>query len=168
MYKNVISVPEKTKPRLLQNYLLFKMYSLLSLLVPLLLIAFQVFLWLGRALIAPLKDIPGPFWARFTSLWYFNRVSKGNFQYENIRLHQMYGPVVRVAPNQYSISDPSAIKTIYGSGTRFSKSAWYDVWRQPGQWNVFSQRDIKKHGSLNNSFLVGHSTSSETSSTESH
>lgn len=31
------------------------------------------------------------------------------------------GPVVRIAPNQYSIDDPSSAKIIYGHGTDFVK-----------------------------------------------
>lgn len=31
------------------------------------------------------------------------------------------GPVVRIAPNEYSVDDPEAMKTIYGHGTKFVK-----------------------------------------------
>lgn len=31
------------------------------------------------------------------------------------------GPIVRIAPNYYSIDDMEAIKTIYGHGTEFIK-----------------------------------------------
>lgn len=31
------------------------------------------------------------------------------------------GPVVRIAPNEYSIDDPAAAKIIYGSGRAFVK-----------------------------------------------
>lgn len=31
------------------------------------------------------------------------------------------GPVVRIAPNEYTIDDPDAIKIIYGHGTNFVK-----------------------------------------------
>lgn len=109
----------------------------------------QLLVRLSRALFSPLKDIPGPFWTRFTTLWYFSRVRQGQFELENIRLHQRYGPIVRIAPNQYSISDISAIKSVYGAGTQFAKSAWYDAWKHPQQWTVFTDRDIKRHGNLN-------------------
>ncbi|KAJ5688989.1 hypothetical protein N7462_003381 [Penicillium macrosclerotiorum] len=108
----------------------------------------------------PLKAIPGPFWARFTSLWYFNRVRKGRFEYENIDLHRQYGPIVRVAPNQYSINDVSAIKIVYGAGTQFAKSAWYDGWKNPAQWTVFSDRDIKRHADTRKRFTSLYSMSS--------
>lgn len=31
------------------------------------------------------------------------------------------GPIVRIAPNEYSIDDPAAAKAIYGSGRGFVK-----------------------------------------------
>lgn len=124
------------------------MHSQIFVLLPILFVALQLLGRLSRALSSPLKDIPGPFWARFTTLWYFKRVQRGSFEHDNISLHQKYGPVVRVAPNQYSISEPAAIKTVYGTGSRFAKSAWYDAWKHPAQWTVFSDRDIKRHGAI--------------------
>ena len=69
----------------------------------------------------PLRDIPGPFLARFTRLWYFFAIYKGDFELANIGLHKKYGPIVRIAPNEYSIDDFEAAKTIYGHGTSFVK-----------------------------------------------
>lgn len=31
------------------------------------------------------------------------------------------GPIVRIAPNEYSFEDLQAVKTIYGHGTKFAK-----------------------------------------------
>lgn len=69
---------------------------------------------------SPLHKIPGPYIARFTRLWYFNRVRPGKFHHENIELHQKYGLIVRVALNLYSINMPN--KTVYGIGSKFTKS----------------------------------------------
>jgi hypothetical protein len=78
-----------------------------------------------QVLLDPLRSIPGPFLARFTRLWYFYNVYKGDFEITNIKLHEKYGPIVRVAPNQYSVDDPDAAKTIYGHGTSFVKVGRY-------------------------------------------
>ncbi|KAJ5731666.1 uncharacterized protein N7483_006174 [Penicillium malachiteum] len=136
------------------------MYTHLLLLIPILWVGIQVTLKLGRAIFSPLKNIPGPFWTRFTSLWYFKQLYNGKFEHENIRLHQKYGPIVRIAPNQYSISDVSAIKTVYGSGSKFPKSAWYDGWKHPQQWTVFADRDIKRHSDTRKRFTSLYSMSS--------
>lgn len=136
------------------------MLANLLFLLPVFFLFFHLLLRVGRALFSPLIDIPGPFWTRFTSLWYFSRVRGGQFEHENIKLHQQYGPIVRIAPNQYSISDISAIKTVYGTGSQFAKSAWYDGWKHPQQWTIFADRDIKRHGNSSPNhlaYLVPHS-----------
>ncbi|KPM34793.1 hypothetical protein AK830_g11789 [Neonectria ditissima] len=55
------------------------------------------------------------------------------------------GPIVRIAPNEYSIDDPSAVQVIYGSRGRFTKSSWYDASEFPGQPNIFSDHNIERH-----------------------
>lgn len=102
-----------------------------------------------------LQSIPGPFWARFTRFWYFRRLWNGHFEDDNIRLHNQYGPIVRIAPDHYSINDRAALKTIYGTGTKFAKAAWYEGWKHPDpqRWTLFPDRDIKRHGWLLSSFF---------------
>ncbi|KAJ5353128.1 cytochrome P450 pisatin demethylase [Penicillium brevicompactum] len=98
--------------------------------------------------ISPSFLIPGPILARFTNVWYLWQMKRGDFHHTNIRLHQENGSIVRIAPNYYSISDPSAIKTIYGHGSKFEKSEWYDAWNfgpTSGFTNLFSERSSKKH-----------------------
>lgn len=46
-----------------------------------------------------------------------------------MHLHSKYGSLVRVGPNEVSVSDLAAIKAIYGPGTKFRKSDWYSVWQ---------------------------------------
>lgn len=67
------------------------------------------------ALLSPLRNVPGPASARFTNLFYLNRVRHGRFHHENKTLHSKYGPVLRLGEDLVSIDDPSAVKTIYGS-----------------------------------------------------
>ena len=47
------------------------------------------------------------------------------FRAHHLTLTHTQGPIVRLAPNRYSISDPTAIRTIYGTGSKFSKSEFY-------------------------------------------
>lgn len=103
---------------------------------------------LFQSFTSPLRDIPGPFWTRFSKLWYLKHVKQGHFEKENIQLHKQYGPVVRLGPNLYSISDAAAVKTVYGTGSKFPKSDWYESWRQPGpnHWTLFSDTNIRGHG----------------------
>lgn len=59
----------------------------LAVLIPLVALALRV--W--RALSTPLRDVPGPFAARFTRLWYLKNVWRGDFEKVNVRLHDRYG-----------------------------------------------------------------------------
>jgi cytochrome P450 len=57
------------------------------------------------------------------------------------------GPIVRLAPNRYSISDPTAIRTIYGPGSKFSKSDFYRPFGALDETHadLFSERINAKH-----------------------
>lgn len=77
------------------------------------------------AIMDPLRGIPGPFLARFTRLWYFFELYKGSFEISNVGLHKTYGPIVRIAPNEYSVDDMEAAKLIYKVGNGFVKVCIY-------------------------------------------
>jgi len=69
-------------------------------------------------------------------------------EYQGIRLGlSILGPVVRIAPNRYSITDPAAFKTIYGHGSKFIKSKFYYAFGHPDltKLDLFSERDIASH-----------------------
>lgn len=76
----------------------------------------------------PLASIPGPFWASLSRLWMTKHAWDGDMNVTMIALHDKHGRLVRTGPWEVSVSDPGAIKTIYGAGTRFRKSDWYSVW----------------------------------------
>jgi len=95
-----------------------------------------------RATLSPLRTLPGPRWARFSRLWYLKAAWAGDFEQTNINLHERYGrvlnlnlwlstyglgPIVRIAPGEYSIDDPNAIKIVYGSGSKFVKACTPDL-----------------------------------------
>lgn len=103
-------------------------------------------------LISPLRSIPGPFAARFTHLYYLHSLSTGQFHTQNIILHAKYGPIVRVAPNTYSLS--FAPKEIYSVGSKATKSAWYKGWKHPSpqRWTLFTERGGKRHAEARRTF----------------
>ena len=73
----------------------------------------------------PFKDIPGPFWASVTTLWYFRAVRYARGQDHQLPIHKKYGTFVRIGPNLVQISDPAAIETIYGPKYEFIKGEFY-------------------------------------------
>ncbi len=47
--------------------------------------------WIVNFTTDPLRDVPGPFIARFTKLWLFRQYVNGDFHETNIQLHKKYG-----------------------------------------------------------------------------
>ncbi|KAK4185788.1 benzoate 4-monooxygenase cytochrome P450 [Podospora australis] len=74
---------------------------------------------------SPLRNIPGPFFASFTRLWHIHRILKGDQNLELIRLHEKHGHIVRIAPNEVSLSHPDAVKKVLAAPLR--KGDWYKV-----------------------------------------
>lgn len=107
---------------------------------------------------SPTRQIPGPFLARFTRLWYLHSVWKGNHRYDAHKLHRKYAtdsyyaPMVRLAPNLFSIMD--ADKRVYGIGSKMQKSSWYKAWSPPApdKYTLFSDQDIHRHNSSRRKF----------------
>jgi hypothetical protein len=68
------------------------------------LITIFVFFTLGyvvyQRVFAPLAGVPGPFWASLGKGWLIARAKKGDLHRELIRLHELHGPLVRVAPEE--------------------------------------------------------------------
>ena len=61
----------------------------------------------------PLASIPGPFWASVSRLWYMYRIYVGDMHHVQRKLHEKYGPVVRIAPNEVSTAELAALPKIY-------------------------------------------------------
>lgn len=80
-----------------------------------------VFRTLYHAYVTPLRDIPGPLLAKFTRLWLLRAIYTRKYHEINSQLHQKYGPIVRLAPNEYSIDDPEAASIIYRSKDQLIK-----------------------------------------------
>jgi hypothetical protein len=83
-------------------------------------VLYTVFVVIQLAL-DPLRAVPGPLPARVSRLWFLFKIYQGNFERTNIALHEKYGPIVRIAPNEYSIDDIDAARLIYGHKTTFLK-----------------------------------------------
>ncbi|KAH7171270.1 cytochrome P450 [Dactylonectria macrodidyma] len=92
-----------------------------------------------------LRHIPGPFFAGCTRLWKLNHVRRGEMEKVQMRLHARYGPVVRIAPNEVLISDPSAVKSIYGHTSNFGKTKFYIPFGTKDNDDLFTDPNIARH-----------------------
>ncbi|ETS80078.1 hypothetical protein PFICI_07607 [Pestalotiopsis fici W106-1] len=101
----------------------------------------------------PLRHVPGPFPAKITELWRTRRYMLGNWHQDILDLHKLYGPIVRVSPNEVSIVDKNALVSVFGHGKGTKKTSWYDVWKIPGLSNslwyqFFNSTDPTEHSFL--------------------
>lgn len=116
--------------------------------IPLLFLSY----WLAWVVYArtlhPLASIPGPFWASLSRTWYMRRAYDGNIEVVQRELHARLGPIVRIAPDEVSISDPSAIPLVYRSQKPLQKTDYYLVYRNTDitkQPDMFTSIDESEH-----------------------
>ncbi|KAH8648613.1 cytochrome P450 [Xylariales sp. PMI_506] len=76
--------------------------------------AYTIGILIYNATLHPLRSYPGPLLSRMSILPYLRQLAAGDLHRHVAELHRKYGPVVRIAPNQLSFTDPSAWKDIYG------------------------------------------------------
>ncbi|KAJ5677809.1 Cytochrome P450 [Penicillium maclennaniae] len=90
------------------------------------LVALTLFIFYGvhiviyRLYAHPLAGFPGPKLAAATSLYefYYDVVKSGMYIWEIERMHQQYGPIVRINPHELHIKDPYYYEEIHASGSR--------------------------------------------------
>ncbi|KAF7713894.1 Cytochrome P450 monooxygenase [Penicillium ucsense] len=80
----------------------------------------------------PLRSFPGPWLAGATSSWkaYKEVIKKQTLAQELFALHEKYGNIVRIAPNELHFGTPSAFHDIYNSSKRWDKDP--GLYRTPG------------------------------------
>src|SRR5271156_5155469 len=89
-----------------------------------------------RLYFSPLSKVPGPKLAAVSTLYYTFHEFYGDRHFFIDRLHHKYGPLVRIGPNYVSISEPSAVKEIYGVGSWDKpRGGWYTHFSAYGEDN---------------------------------
>jgi hypothetical protein len=68
-----------------------------------------------------ISSVPGPWVASITDLWRASAVSRGQFHLVNRKLHEQYGPLVRIGPRCVSVGDSREVSTIYSIRNVFAK-----------------------------------------------
>ncbi|KAH6665171.1 putative benzoate 4-monooxygenase cytochrome P450 [Halenospora varia] len=91
--------------------------------------------------------VPGPGLYAFTSWRLAYEDWKGTRTRTIHQLHQRYGSVVRIGPNEISFNSLSALKTIYGAGSGFERTSFYRMFDVYGKQNLFTFASPKEHGS---------------------
>ncbi|ETS85357.1 hypothetical protein PFICI_03382 [Pestalotiopsis fici W106-1] len=106
-----------------------------------------------------LRHIPGPFWARFTHLWIIRHILRGRYIDKMLELHVQYGPVVVLAPDVVSVSDPAEIKNIGKVRSAWGRAKGYQALRfapGPAGDSILSMRDDKAHARMRAKLMPGY------------
>lgn len=98
----------------------------------------------------PLYRFPGPFLAAWGHLPYTYWLFTQRQPFKLAELHQKYGSVVRIAPNQLSFNSAASYQDIYGSRQgqhqTFLKSNFYDAGAfSPQAHSIIAERDPIRH-----------------------
>jgi benzoate 4-monooxygenase len=83
------------------------------------------------AFLDPLRHIPGPYVTLISSLWLILQCRLFRRSAEVHKLHQKYGPIVRISSDHVSINDPAALHEIYGHDRAYYKGPAYFGFRGP-------------------------------------
>ncbi|KAK4456069.1 cytochrome P450 [Podospora aff. communis PSN243] len=99
-----------------------------------------------RALSSPLNKLPGPWYAKYSSLvlkWHEFKAQRTRYVHS---LHLQYGPAVRIAPNEAAFASATAVKEIYCSGgSGYDKTEFYDLFKVYGRRTMFTTLKKDNH-----------------------
>ncbi|TVY17621.1 putative sterigmatocystin biosynthesis P450 monooxygenase [Lachnellula arida] len=88
---------------------------------------------LHQAITSPLSKIPGPRYTILTPIFLMLQEFTSKRRLYIHRLHQKYGPVVRLGPNEVSFTSLEALKEIYASGgSGYDRTEFYTLFMQFG------------------------------------
>jgi hypothetical protein len=96
-----------------------------------------------RLFFHPISHIPGPILPKLTSFWLYYHAYIGDEASTIHKLHEQYGPYVRVSPNEVDISDADAIAPIYITKGGFTKAPCYANFDIDGHKTIFSTTDME-------------------------
>ncbi|KAJ5085427.1 benzoate 4-monooxygenase cytochrome P450, partial [Penicillium argentinense] len=111
-----------------------------------------------RLFFHPLSKIPGPKLVAISYLpeFYYDVIKRGMYLWQVEKMHQQYGPIVRINPREVHISDPAFYDEIYAGGKRIRNKDpyWTAALLTPGA--MASTNDHEQHrlrrGVLSNFF----------------
>ncbi|EXJ93260.1 hypothetical protein A1O1_01651 [Capronia coronata CBS 617.96] len=108
--------------------------------------AYLIYISISAIIIQRTTRVPGPWYTHFTSLVLkYHEFSKNRRLWIH-SLHERYGPVVRLAPNEVSFANLEGMKEIYQSGgSGYDKTEFYDLFKQYGERTMFSTLNKQDH-----------------------
>ncbi|KAI0116322.1 cytochrome p450 monooxygenase [Nemania sp. FL0031] len=98
----------------------------------------------------PLRGFPGPLACRATNLWRASKLLSGTLPRDVRQLHEEYGPVVRIAPDELAFIESQAWKDIYGHHNTYEMAKDDRFYRPMGRSvpDTIISADREQHGFL--------------------
>ncbi|KAF5002153.1 hypothetical protein FDECE_10715 [Fusarium decemcellulare] len=78
----------------------------------------------------PLRNFPGPFLMRATRMAYCYKLAMGTLPFDLLHLHNKYGDVIRIAPDELALANDGAWKEIMGHRIRGSQTREFEKFVQ--------------------------------------
>ncbi|KAI3116590.1 hypothetical protein CBS147333_214 [Penicillium roqueforti] len=104
------------------------------------------YLLLDPLFLSPLSRVPGPKAFALTKWRLAYEDWKGARTRTIHHLHQKYGPVVRIGPDEVSFNSLAALRTIYGPGSKYGRTGFYRMFDVYGRQNLFTFHSAVEHG----------------------
>ncbi|PKX89091.1 cytochrome P450 [Aspergillus novofumigatus IBT 16806] len=97
-----------------------------------------------RGVFHRLRAFPGPFCARFSTLYQTYLMANHPDSFNVVQgMHKRYGDYVRLGPCEISINHPDAVGAIYSAKSQCMKAPWYGIGR-PYE-SLFAVREKEEH-----------------------
>lgn len=112
-----------------------------------------------RLYLSPVSSFPGPRLAALTFAYefYYDIVQNGQYMWRIQRLHEKYGPVVRINPYEIHINDPDFYDALFSNDRSANKWHW-STKMFPIEHSLFSTVNHQTHktrrGALNQFFSM--------------
>ncbi|KAK4158779.1 cytochrome P450, partial [Cladorrhinum sp. PSN259] len=92
-----------------------------------------------------LRHVPGPWHSKISGLLlaYYDLSYRRNEKI--LQWHRLYGPVIRIAPNQVSVATLQDAKQVYGSSHRWAKSSYFDQFMGYDARSIFATKPYEEH-----------------------
>ncbi|KAK1675048.1 cytochrome P450 [Colletotrichum godetiae] len=90
-----------------------------------------------NVLFHPLARVPGPFLAKFNDFWHAYQLYTDMRHEKLCKLHDQYGPVLRLGPNTVSVNTTEGFQKVYSATSPIDKSPFYQSFT-PGFQSSFS------------------------------
>ncbi|KAF3800754.1 Cytochrome P450 monooxygenase aclL [Colletotrichum gloeosporioides] len=86
----------------------------------------------------PLRSYPGPWYSTISIAWFVYHGARGDVAFAIHELHEIYGPVVRIAPDELSYTQSEAWKDVYGphGGTGYMEDPSQTFTKNPAHPNI--------------------------------